>query len=148
MKKQEIKIFLSPLRLDIPTYNRFMYRNHHYNKNLRSFARILRTRSVSKAEKHLWKNVLSRKQIGERILRQRPIDKYIIDFFVPSLKLIIEIDGSSHFLNGEKDAIRQRKLESLGYSLIRFTETEVLQDVNSVREKIQYTVHCIKSHLL
>lgn len=125
-----------------------MYRNHHYNKNLRSFARILRTRSVSKAEKHLWKNVLSRKQIGERILRQRPIDKYIVDFFVPSLRLIIEIDGSSHFFNGKKDAIRQRKLESLGYSLIRFTEIKVLQDINSVKEKIQYTMQCVKGHLL
>lgn len=125
-----------------------MYRNHHYNKNLRSFARILRTRSASKAEKHLWKNVLSRKQIGERILRQRPIDKYIVDFFVPSLRLIIEIDGSSHFFNGKKDAIRQRKLESLGYSLIRFTEIKVLQDINSVKEKIQYTMQCVKGHLL
>ncbi len=46
-----------------------MYSNNHYNKNLKDFARELRSETVSKAEKYLWKSVLSRKQTGERFLR-------------------------------------------------------------------------------
>lgn len=57
-----------------------MYSNNHYNKNLKEFQRELRTTTVSRAEKQLWKAVLSRKQTGERFLRQRPIDHFIVDF--------------------------------------------------------------------
>jgi very-short-patch-repair endonuclease len=67
-----------------------MYSNNHYNKNLKEFARELRTKTVSKAEKYIWKAVLSRKQTGERFLRQRCIDYFIVDFFAPELRLIIE----------------------------------------------------------
>ena len=75
-----------------------MYNHHYYNKNLKEFARELRSESVSKAEKRIWKAFLSRKQFkGLRFLRQRPIDYFIVDFFCPELKLIIEIDGNSHF---------------------------------------------------
>ena len=69
-----------------------MHLNNHYNKNLKEFARELRTQSVSKAEKRIWKIILSREQTGVRFLRQRPIDRFIVDFFAPRLKLIIEID--------------------------------------------------------
>ena len=99
-----------------------MFTNNHYNKTLRPLARKLRNGSNSKAEKILWKKVLSRKQIGVRVLRQRPIDNYIVDFFIPAFKLIIEIDGSSHEFKGEEDMIRQRNLEALGFRVIRFRE--------------------------
>ena len=70
-----------------------MYSNNHYNKNLKEFQRELRTTRVSRAEKQLWKAVLSRNQTGERFLKQRPIDNFIVDFFAPEIGLIIEIDG-------------------------------------------------------
>jgi very-short-patch-repair endonuclease len=121
-----------------------MYSNNHYNKNLKEFARELRTETVSKAEKHLWKSVLSRKQTGERFLRQRPIDHFIVDFFAPDLGLIIEIDGSSHFNKAEYDFYRQQKLESLGYVFIRYYEGEVLQNVGMVKERIDYAIFCLR----
>ena len=121
-----------------------MYSNNHYNKNLKEFARELRTETVSKAEKFLWKAVLSRKQTGERFLRQRSIDKFIVDFFAPELGLIIEIDGSSHFVKGEYDFYRQRRLESLGYVFLRFKEGEVIQNVALVKERIDYAILCLK----
>ena len=96
-----------------------MHSNNHYNKNLKEFARELRTTTVSKAEKHIWKAVLSRKQTGERFLRQRPIDHFIVDFFTPDLGLIIEIDGSSHLNKGEYDLYRQQKLESFGVYIFK-----------------------------
>ena len=121
-----------------------MYSNNHYNKSLKEFASDLRTSSVSKAEKFIWKAVLCRKQTGERFLRQRPIDNFIVDFFAPELKLIIEIDGSSHYNKGRYDFYRQRKLESLGYVFLRFKEGEVIQNVSLVKEKIDYAIFCLK----
>ena len=121
-----------------------MYSNNHYNKNLKEFARELRTKTVSKAEKYIWKAVLSRKQTGERFLRQRSIDNFIVDFFAPDLKLIIEIDGSSHLNIGKYDYFRQTKLENLGYIILRFSEGEVIQNIASVEERIDYAIVCLK----
>ncbi|NDB35795.1 MAG: DUF559 domain-containing protein [Flavobacteriia bacterium] len=120
-----------------------MYSNNHYNKALRPLARNLRKSSYSKAEKLLWKKVLSRKQIGVRVLRQRPIDKYIVDFFIPAYKLIIEIDGSSHEFKHGEDVIRQTNLEALGFRFIRFREQEVLDDTVATRDKIQFALSCL-----
>lgn len=121
-----------------------MYLNNHYNKTLRPLACNLRNGSNSKAEKLLWKKVLSRKQIGVRVLRQRPIDKYIVDFFIPTLKLIIEIDGSSHEFKGEEDMIRQANLEALGFRILRFKEQEVLDGIDATRDKIQFALSCLR----
>ncbi len=120
-----------------------MYLNNHYNKNLKEFARELRTQSVSKAEKRIWKIILSREQTGVRFLRQRPIDRFIVDFFAPRLKLIIEIDGNSHFNKPEYDYYRQKRLESLGYKLIRFSEGEVLNQIDKVDSEIRNAIYII-----
>jgi len=121
-----------------------MHNNNHYNKNLREFARDLRTSGVSKAEKYIWKLVLSRKQTGERFLRQRPIFNFIVDFFAPEIGLIIEIDGSSHKNKAEYDFYRQQKLESFEYVLLRFNEGDVIQNIGAVKEKIDYAIFCLK----
>jgi very-short-patch-repair endonuclease len=125
-----------------------MHSNNHYNKNLKEFARELRTKTVSKAEKYLWKVLLSRKQTGERFLRQRPIDNYIVDFFAPKLRLIIEIDGSSHLNKGEYDFCRQKKLENLGYVFLRFSEGEVIQNINLVKGRIDYAIFSLRNNHL
>jgi very-short-patch-repair endonuclease len=121
-----------------------MHLNNHYNKNLKEYARELRTQTVSKAEKRIWKAILSREQTGIRFLRQRPIDHFIVDFFAPSLKLIIEIDGNSHYQKPEYDRFRQDKLERLGYTLIRFTEGEVMNLLDDVNERIRHVIYCLK----
>lgn len=125
-----------------------MHNNNQYNKNLREFARELRTKSVSKAEKYIWKVVLSRKQTGERFLRQRPIFNFIVDFFSPELGLIIEIDGSSHNNKAEYDFYRQQKLESFGYVFLRFNEGDVIQNIEVVKERIDYAIFCLKKKRL
>jgi very-short-patch-repair endonuclease len=117
-----------------------MYNNHFYNKNLKQFARELRSETVSRAEKRIWKALLSRKQTGERFLRQRPIKNFIVDFFCPELKLIIEIDGNSHYHKPDYDAFRQRQLEELGFLIVRFSEGDVLSNLDKVSNKI---THCI-----
>lgn len=94
---------------------------------------------MTKAEACFWKYALSKKQmLGHPCRRQRPIDKYIADFLCLPLKLIIEADGYSHLLaeNELKDVERQKNLEELGFTIIRFHDEEVLNSINQVREAI------------
>ena len=98
---------------------------------------------MTKAEACLWKYALSKRQmLGSGFRRQRPIDNYIVDFVCLELKLIIEVDGYSHQIseNDAKDRIRQDRLESLGYTVLRFKDEEVLNSMNQVRESIQRQV--------
>jgi very-short-patch-repair endonuclease len=117
-----------------------------YNPKLKEFARELRKESVSRAEKYLWKALLSKGQSGTKFKRQRPIDNFIVDFFSAEIKLIIEIDGNSHYSTAEYDKYRQHKLESLGYQFIRFSEGEVLNQFDGVHEKIVHAIWVLKGH--
>ena len=82
------------------------------NKNLKKFARQLRKQGT-KAETILWRDVLKGKQLWSyQFNRQFIIGNYIVDFVCRKLKLIIEIDGSSHFAKSEEDFVRQQYLEN------------------------------------
>ncbi len=83
----------------------------------------------------LW-NQLKRKKLGFDFHRQKPIDKYIVDFYCPDLKLIIEVDGAIHLDKGKDDIIRQKRLESLGLNVLRFKATDILQHLNDVIDSI------------
>ena len=122
--------------------------NNFYNKDLKIFSRELRTESVSRTEKYLWKSLLKSNKIGVKFNRQRPIDNFIVDFFSKELGLIIEIDGNSHYNKPEYDRYRQDKLVGLGFTLIRFQEGEVLNQMDHVAEQIMHAVHCLKSDSL
>ncbi|WP_341900774.1 endonuclease domain-containing protein [Fluviicola taffensis] len=121
------------------------FSHNHYNPKLKEYARELRTETVSKAEKYMWKGLLSRKQTGERFLRQRPITNFIVDFFAPEIGLIIEIDGNSHWNKGDYDRYREDKLVSLGYTLIRFTEGDVIQNLDVVSERVRHVIYALRN---
>lgn len=118
--------------------------NNHYNKQLLTFARELRTETVSRAEKYLWKATLSKNQIGIKFKRQRPIDRFIVDFFAQEIGLIVEIDGNSHTTKGEYDLYRHQRLESLGYCIQRFSEGDVLNNVHEVHLQLSHVVSVLK----
>jgi very-short-patch-repair endonuclease len=119
--------------------------NHQYNKNLKEYANELRTFSVSKAEKHLWKSLLKQKKLGVGFKRQRPIGNFIVDFFSQEIGLIIEIDGSSHFNKGEYDSYRDSKLKGFGFTIIRFSEGEVLNNIDEIYFKLIYTIEVLQN---
>jgi len=119
--------------------------NNFYNKDLKLFSRTLRTQSVSRAEKQLWLSVLKSNKIGVKFNRQRPIDHFIVDFFSKELGLIIEIDGNSHDNNAKYDRYRQDRLIALGFTLLRFQEREVLNQIDEVAGKINHAVHCLRT---
>jgi very-short-patch-repair endonuclease len=106
-----------------------------YNPSLIDRAKELR-KNMTLAEKHLWHNYL--RTFTYRVLRQRPIDHFIVDFYCPSLKLAIEVDGESHFTPEAEIADRERtqKLESYGIRLIRFTNREVFDNFDGVCSRI------------
>jgi very-short-patch-repair endonuclease len=121
--------------------------NNQYNPNLKKYANDLRNQSVSRAEKYLWKAGLRAKQVGVAFKRQRPIDRFIVDFFSAEVNLIIEVDGSSHDAKGSYDRYRQDRLESLGYTVIRFQEGEVIHSYPEVEDKIRRAIEVLKSRL-
>ena len=108
--------------------------NYHYNKKLQPFANQLR-KNMTKAEACLWKYVLRAGQLqGYKFRRQRPVLNYIADFMCPELMLIIEVDGITHLDEevAEKDEIRQKALEEIGFTVLRFNDDEVLNDIRNV----------------
>lgn len=123
-----------------------MYNHNFYNKELKHFARELRTESVSKAEKYLWKALLSRRKIEVKFLRQRPIKNFIVDFFAPEIGLIVEVDGSSHLNKGDYDFYRENVLKSLGFEIIRFQEGDVLNNLDDVKAQLEHVIYCLKNN--
>ncbi len=70
-------------------------------------------------------------------MRQKPILSYIVDFYCAPLQLAIEIDGVTHDAKTDKDVERQRKLEKIGVSFLRFSEGEVRNNLESVLREIE-----------
>ena len=113
--------------------------NYYYNKDLKEIARRLRKAST-RAEMKLWNEVLrGAKMYGYTFLRQRPVLKYIVDFMCKELMLIIEVDGFTHEWaeQWELDLKRQKELEEIGFTVMRFTDEEVLGDIRNVQRVIE-----------
>lgn len=112
-----------------------------YNSELKDLARQLR-KNMTLAEVLLWKKLRSKQMLGCDFDRQRPIDKYIVDFFCKELMLAIEIDGSSHDRDDihNNDVKRQKDLELLGVRFLRFKDSEVKKSMNEVLRVIQFWI--------
>ena len=110
-------------------------------KNLQSQknSKILR-KNMTKEERHLWYDFLNIYKPAFR--RQFVILDYIVDFYCPSAKLAIEIDGSQHYESDNimKDDLRTKKLESLGISVIRYTNLDIQKRFQIVCEDIDNKV--------
>ena len=108
-----------------------------YNHNLKQSARRLRA-EMTDSEQILWLR-LRRKQLRDvQFYRQKPIGNYIVDFYAPKVKLVVEVDGSQHLEtdHAQKDAQRDAYLFSQGLLVLRFNNLQVLQELGSVVEVI------------
>ena len=111
--------------------------------------RYLRTNQTF-SEKIIWLNLRRRQICGERFLRQFGVGKFVVDFYSPNLKLAIEIDGDSHFESNEAieyDQQRQKFLESLGITVIRFTNKNVNQNIDAVVSDIVENVKVLQNKM-
>ena len=106
-----------------------------YNRNLVPKAKELR-KNMTAAERKLWYECL--RGFPFRVLRQRPINNFIVDFYCAKLKLVIEVDGDSHFTveAQAKDKERTDILQGYGLTVIRFTNDDVLNNLEGVCETI------------
>ena len=91
-------------------------------------------RSLTEAELKLWNAVRAHRLMGLSFRRQMPIGGYIVDFACPEHKLIIEVDGASHSYDRaiNRDLLRDQKLASLGWQVVRFTNDEVYGHIDDV----------------
>lgn len=89
------------------------------------------------AEATLWQHLQNR-NLEFKFRRQHPVERFIIDFYCAEVKLCIEIDGDSHLEQEQQeyDLSRTEFLESVGYSVIRFTNNDVRYNINAVTQEI------------
>ena len=109
-----------------------------YNKSeLKSRRQILRN-NQTKAEDKLWQHLRSKYINNLKFRRQYSFGYYIVDFYCKEKKLVIEIDGDSHFTKEGKeyDKLRTYYLESLGLKVLRFTNNDIYENLEVVLGKI------------
>ena len=108
-----------------------------YNSQLKTRARALR-RNLTDAEQRLWSRLRGKQVLGKQFYRQRPIGNYIVDFYAPTTRLVIEVDGAHHFDTAQASYDRRRSeyLEKLGLKVLRFDDRQVLLELDSVVQVI------------
>jgi len=102
-------------------------------------AKFLRYKKMTHHEQILWERINKKQILGQRFRRQHPIANYILDFFSLRFRLCIEVDGESHSTEKTKewDEIRSEYLISQGITIIRFSNTEIENQLNEVVERIK-----------
>lgn len=88
-------------------------------------------------EKRLWQ-ILRKEQMGVKFRRQHGIGDYIVDFYCPELKLVIEVDGDSHYSEKARnnDNVRDEYMRSLGIITLRFNNDDVMKNIEGVHQQI------------
>ena len=112
-----------------------------YKAQLKHKARQLR-KNMTDSERVLWSRLRGKQISDVQFYRQKPIGEYIVDFFAPRTKLVVEVDGSQH-LEGEqakKDRCRDEYLATVGLKVLRFNSREVLEETDAVVEVIYRTM--------
>jgi very-short-patch-repair endonuclease len=108
-----------------------------YDPRLKGRARSLRA-NLTDAEQRLWARLRRKQILSVQFYRQKPIGNYIADFYAPAVRLIVEVDGSQHFnvLQAQYDRRRTEYLKRLGLRVLRFTDRQVLLELDSVMKEI------------
>jgi len=108
--------------------------NRAKHKRLRQYLR----NTASDAERLLWSSLKGSQLLGYKFRRQQGIGQYVVDFYCPSKKVVIEIDGATHWTEEElrKDRKRQDTIEALGIRVLRFTNDDVYKNKEGVLDAI------------
>jgi very-short-patch-repair endonuclease len=109
--------------------------NQQGQKDLRKTLR----RNQSSIERLLWSKLRNRQLLGFKFRRQYGIGPFCVDCYCPLAKLVIEEDGDSHYINDDiklKDKERQKYIEDLGFTVLRFTNKEIAENIEGVLETI------------
>jgi 5-methyltetrahydrofolate--homocysteine methyltransferase len=119
-----------------------MQNKQHWNTAKASFYHISKTyqrqlrQNLTPAERVFWQLVRNKQLGGFKFRRQHIIDVFIVDFVCLKANLVIEVDGEIHDFQKEYDEARTKYLNEMNFSIIRFTNKEVLENLNLVKQKI------------
>ena len=104
-----------------------------YDCHLKPLSRRLH-RGMTDAEQRLWDR-LRRRQLGDvQFYRQKPLGRYIVDFYAPAAGLVVELDGSQHFSAQGRvaDEVRDAVLQQMGLRVMRFDDRQALLETDAV----------------
>jgi very-short-patch-repair endonuclease len=107
-----------------------------YNPILKQRANKLRKNSTL-TEIMMWDELKKKRLRGYDFDRQKPIDNYIVDFYCKELMLAIEIDGESHYGKEGKDENRDRRLNALGVTVLRYDDMEVRYTLDKIMKQLE-----------
>jgi very-short-patch-repair endonuclease len=100
--------------------------------------------NLTHSEGALWQ-YLSGSRLGVAFRRQVPIDRYIVDFLAPAIRLVVEVDGLWHHRRIALDERRDRKLTRLGYRIVHLDAALVMQQPSVAVERIRQTIAAAQS---
>lgn len=128
--------------------SRLVARRGHlkYLEELRGLSRKNRTKST-KTENILWYKVLKNKKTSFKFLRQKPLDKFILDFYCKELLLVIEVDGEYHDKRKNYDEERDKFLRNLNIETLRISTEEIMTNLNKVNYEINKFIEARKISL-
>ena len=114
----------------------------HNKKELKKLRKELRN-NLTPAEARFWKMLKNKQLEGKKFRRQHSIDNFIVDFYCPEEKLVIELDGNVHFnlISENYDFERDKILKSYGIEVLRFENKMVFNQseivLNAIKEKFK-----------
>jgi very-short-patch-repair endonuclease len=100
-------------------------------------------KQMTPAEACLWQALRNYQLEGLKFRRQHPLAGFVLDFYCPALRLVIEVDGEIHQQQHEADTARTEKLQHLGCTVLRFSNDDVLANLNTVLTEIAQATHQI-----
>jgi very-short-patch-repair endonuclease len=112
-----------------------------YKAQLKPKARQLR-KNMTDSERVLWSRLRGKQLVEVQFYRQKPIGEYIVDFYAPRAKLVVEVDGSQHMEaeQAKQDDLRDAYLAAVGLRVLRFNSREVLKETDAVVQVIYRTI--------
>jgi very-short-patch-repair endonuclease len=118
--------------------------NKIFNKTEYTARRQTLRNNMTEPEKRLWQ-ILRNQQMGVKFRRQHGIGHYIVDFYCPERKLVIEVDGDSHYTDDAQhyDTVRADFMLALGITTMRFTNHDVMTNLNHIYQQIAQQLTCM-----
>jgi very-short-patch-repair endonuclease len=101
---------------------------------------------MTQAEQVLWNALRNHGLDGVGFRRQHPVGRFILDFYAPAYHLAVEVDGPIHDESVERDAERTAHLEARGYTVLRFSNDEVISNIHSALNRIRAEIRHIEAH--
>lgn len=118
-----------------------------YNKSFQKLNRQNLRRQIPQAEIILWSRLRRRQIAGIKFRRQYSVNRFVLDFYCPQLKLAIEVDGPTHQGTDAQnyDQLRQLSIEGLDIQFLRFTNREVYQNIDGVLDTIYQKILALQN---